>query len=813
VFSVVEFLTILANKGGGKMRKWISVSMLLWAGIAQGMHLDVVDLRGTSEEERLLTLSLQGNVNRDSARLYVVWEDAWSYITALPLTPSERWLEYYESKAWITHDSVSLDSALSKYKGEVKGYVIYDPNFRQSINVAFTVAGIESSLVAHPDYISQLSGLGIPEIMDLRGRWTDKIEMYTWQRDTLFQYCNKSMIAAMTIHPLLWYESGHPMKDYAVANRACVVDLCPDTAVTEEYNLLKTYYEQIDSFGLVLGWPAVYTDPFYELWHVHLASQHNLMLMHERYDGVNFSVHSEIPADTIYNQPHSSTVSLDTTKVYCTFTLIDGGSMMQNRWYNAWDDPARGSIPINWYFEPVFRNWCPGIYQHYYETRTANDYFIGAFGMGYIFPSDFPLLSQYLDQSKQRLRDCDLRALALINGFRMDDKMISAYTSTLDDLLGFCHGYSGTEFGWINTANYRFEGGMPYIITAPLATITMDSAVGLLDSVVKGFHERPLFLCPGVHLYCFNVDSVRRIMDRLDVLHPGEFKFVKADEFMLALRAYGNLLDASRHSCDSLDLTYGTLVSGDKDSLSSDDGQCLVINSNWWFNYCTEFRTFYNVDQPRDSIKRIWITYDGHCSEDSAYNYLYLWNNSISDWDQIGWRTMTAQDFTQEDGVTHNVQDYVSGNNQIGVRVLTSHKLEFTGYADYLKVETFRKREVGIEESNGQSPMGNWQLSIHPNPATHNCVVEFGVRGSQPEADEPLAQEFVDQKPVSLNIYDLSGRVVRSFQISKSPNHQIIRLSWDGRNDAGKLVSSGIYFVKLKAGNEFSKTNKLLFLK
>jgi hypothetical protein len=784
------------------MRKWIFVSMLLWAGIAQGMHLDVVDLRDTSEDERLLMLSLQGNVNRDSARLYVVWEDVWSYITTLPLTPSERWLEYYESKGWVTHDSVSLDSALSKYRGEVKGYVIYDPSFRQSINVAFTVAGIESALVAHPDYISQLNGLGIPEIMDLRGRWTDKMEMYTWQRDTLFQFCNKSMIAAMTIHPTLWYESGHPSRDYVVENRICVVDLCPDTAETEEYNLLKTYYEQIDSFGFVLGWPAVYADPFYELWHVHLASQYNLMLMHERYDGVNFSVHSEIPADTIYHQPHSSTVLLDTTKVYCTFTLIDGGAMVQNRWYNAWDDPARGTVPINWYYEPVF---------------TANDYFIGAFGMGYIFPSDFPLLSQYLDQTKQRLRDCDLKVLALINGFRMDHKMISAYTSTLDDLLGFCHGYSGTEFGWINTANYRFEGNMPYIITAPLATMTMDSAVGLLDSVVRGFHERPLFLCPGVHMYCFNVDSVRRIMDRLDVLHPGKFEFVKFDEFMLALRAYGNLLLGHEYPCDSLNVTWGTGVSVDKDSLLADDGQCVVINSIWFLEQCTIFETYHTIEVPRDSVKKVWVTYAGRCTEDSAMNYLDLWNYSIGNWDRVGWRTMASQDFVHEDGVTHNAGDYVSGDKRVRVRVLTTHKNAFTNYADYLKVETFRKKEVGIEENNGQWAAGNWQLSIHPNPFTRSTVISYrlpvGAQGIVPkDSDSDLELSTADYRPSTVAIHDLSGRVVRTFDLT---NHQLPfnQVAWDGKDNAGRSVPSGMYFVKLKVGNEFSETKKLLFLK
>jgi hypothetical protein len=35
---------------------------------------------------------------------------------------------------------------------------------------------------------------------------------------------------------------------------------------------------------------------------------------------------------------------------------------------------------------------------------------------------------------------------------------------------------------------------------------------------------------------------------------------------------------------------------------------------------------------------------------------------------------------------------------------------------------------------------------------------------------------------------------------------------WDGRNDAGESVASGIYFYSIKAG-EFTATKKLLILK
>ena len=781
------------------MKKYILFCIIFWVGVANGMHLDVIDLKNTPEKDRLLVLSLQGNTNRDSAHLYIIWEDVWDHITSLSTTPTERWLEYYESKGWITYGSLSMDSALNKYKNDVSGYIIYDPNFRHSINIAFSMGGIDSAIVAHPDFINKLDSLEIPQIRDLRGMWSDSIEAYIWQRDSLFPYCSKDMIAMMlTDNPWgWWWECAHCQKDYVIINNVCVVDLSPNPDDTTEYELLKTYYEQMDPFGSVLGWPATFIDQVNEAWHVHLASKYNLMLMQGKYDAVNFSVHSKMPADTIYHQSHVGTVTLDTTKIYCTFVMIDGGgNMMQNRFYNAWDDPMRGSIPLNWYFEPVFRNHCPGIYEHYYETKTANDYFIAGFGLGYIYPSDFLLLDQYLNQAKSRMSECDLKVLALINGMRMDEDIISAYTSILDNSLGLTQGYTGTEFGWINTANYRFSDNIPWIITSPIVTETIDTSVTVLDSVIKDFGERPLFLCSGVHLFCFNVDSVKTIMERLNNLHPGELNFVKLDEFMLALKAYKTLLDSSNYTCDSLGIIFGSLVSGDYTSLHSIDNNYLVINTAYynWF-YVT-----YHISDSVSKVKRLWMTYYGH-SSDSVYNYIYIWNYVIANWELLGWRSVYNIDRLHQDGVIHNVGDYISDLGEVRIAVIQEGEGPFTSYTDYLGLDVFYKNGTGFEESANNKQKGvkiqNARLEIYSNPFCDKTEIKFLVARTG---------------WVELKIYDTNGRLVKKL-VNKQYRAGSYVIKWNGTGEDNKDLSSGIYFVKLKVGDDFKQTKKILLLR
>ena len=69
---------------------------------------------------------------------------------------------------------------------------------------------------------------------------------------------------------------------------------------------------------------------------------------------------------------------------------------------------------------------------------------------------------------------------------------------------------------------------------------------------------------------------------------------------------------------------------------------------------------------------------------------------------------------------------------------------------------------------------------------------------------------------VTLTIYDTKGIVVRQFDIGFQPagdyTDQIKAAYWDGRNESGEQVASGIYFYSLSAGS-YSATRKMLILK
>ena len=69
---------------------------------------------------------------------------------------------------------------------------------------------------------------------------------------------------------------------------------------------------------------------------------------------------------------------------------------------------------------------------------------------------------------------------------------------------------------------------------------------------------------------------------------------------------------------------------------------------------------------------------------------------------------------------------------------------------------------------------------------------------------------------VTLTIYDQSGQVVRTLEVGHQTaafyESRLKAIYWDGRNEIGEQVGSGVYFYHLSAG-DYSATRKMLILK
>ena len=64
---------------------------------------------------------------------------------------------------------------------------------------------------------------------------------------------------------------------------------------------------------------------------------------------------------------------------------------------------------------------------------------------------------------------------------------------------------------------------------------------------------------------------------------------------------------------------------------------------------------------------------------------------------------------------------------------------------------------------------------------------------------------------VILKIYNASGKEIKTL-VNENKTTGTFEIQWDGKDNAGFSVSSGVYFYKIKAG-DFSQTKKMILMK
>ena len=103
---------------------------------------------------------------------------------------------------------------------------------------------------------------------------------------------------------------------------------------------------------------------------------------------------------------------------------------------------------------------------------------------------------------------------------------------------------------------------------------------------------------------------------------------------------------------------------------------------------------------------------------------------------------------------------------------------------------------------------------LETRPVDRSAMFENYPNPFNPETWIPY--QLAAAADVTLTIYGASGRLVRTLTLGhQSPGiyHRKGRAAyWDGRNDFGERVASGLYFYTLTAG-EFAATGKMLILK
>jgi hypothetical protein len=86
----------------------------------------------------------------------------------------------------------------------------------------------------------------------------------------------------------------------------------------------------------------------------------------------------------------------------------------------------------------------------------------------------------------------------------------------------------------------------------------------------------------------------------------------------------------------------------------------------------------------------------------------------------------------------------------------------------------------------------------YPNPFNPSTTIQYDIAATSGTV------------PVEINIYNIRGRLVRKLvDQEKEPGRY--QVQWDGHDEQGRAVSSGVYLYRLETGN-FISTRKMVML-
>lgn len=180
--------------------------------------------------------------------------------------------------------------------------------------------------------------------------------------------------------------------------------------------------------------------------------------------------------------------------------------------------------------------------------------------------------------------------------------------------------------------------------------------------------------------------------------------------------------------------------------------------------------------EPASAIIDAIITINGENFALESYNNIVLIGNR---------RAAVVQANVDRNKLKVVVPHQIS-NGPVGVTVSVA---ALTSNTYYLSIKT------GIDKKNSH-PLEAGLVQNFPNPFNPGTEIFW---------QQPLTQ------PVNLSVYDLNGRLITTLvtgQIEAGPH----RIHWDGRDNQGLVVPSGIYFYRLQT-EKYTRSGKAILLR
>jgi hypothetical protein len=194
-------------------------------------------------------------------------------------------------------------------------------------------------------------------------------------------------------------------------------------------------------------------------------------------------------------------------------------------------------------------------------------------------------------------------------------------------------------------------------------------------------------------------------------------------------------------------------------------------------------------------------------SPDSAFSFYHQYGLELN-WDYTyvdiengsgWWQTLdeyngTQSTWTQE---SFSLADYNGQTVRVRFRLVS----DYSTYAEGWYIDDVLVPMLSVQELNTPQDVNVVSLHAYPNPFSKITNIRYTIQDPGYTTQNPL-----------LNIYDATGRLVKSFNLGSGIENQVSAISWYGDDNAGRKLPGGVYFVTLQNADQ-KLVEKIILLK
>ncbi|MDE5670862.1 MAG: hypothetical protein K2I14_05310, partial [Eubacterium sp.] len=381
--------------------------------ISSESEIYVINRENITDSEYSVVSSLQGITAQSSSKIYI--EDGGN------LAFLEKYLD--ENKDVTIKRISSVQELIEAGIDDIrdKGFVLFEEGNNPTINMAFTVAGMEGWLAVPLSLRNEAEAMGLEVKLDLTLKENE--EYITTQEDIFEKYkdkLNKNLLVHQSPELIT-------LRDYAAAAGAFC--FYTDEKDNKQVRFRQKVFEWANENAISFGWSSD------ELGYVKQASKCSVVVIPSDHCS-NLSLLSSLKLkEPISQKNKAEEIIPQQGKHYISLVMSDGDNV---QWYETtvpfrehyYDRvTAAEQYKLTWTAPPMMYKLAPTVLQYVYDMAADKDRFVcGVSGMGYINPTKYckNAMNSFVKDTVDAMQQADLQTITILDNSKSSSKLSKA---------------------------------------------------------------------------------------------------------------------------------------------------------------------------------------------------------------------------------------------------------------------------------------------------------------------------------------------------------------------------------------------------